>query len=170
MPHRRMVAPINAIKHYVQKTNTVITSGARNSTVLIHAVAVSDVSSTDDVVEGSIVKAIYCEWWIKGTGTADADTQFNVVLEKVPGAGATGIDFTEMLNMGSYDNKKNIFFAGQGVIGGIGGGQAIPILRGWYKIPKGKQRFGLGDFFQISVASTGETAQECGFATYKEYS
>jgi len=43
-------------------------------------------------------------------------------------------------------------------------------MRGWYKIPKTKQRFGLGDRLVLQIASQGTDALDfCGFATYKEY-
>ncbi len=46
---------------------------------------------------------------------------------------------------------------------------SVPLFRGWVKIPKGKQRFGLGDEFIVAFESVGEAAQLCGFSTYKEY-
>jgi len=166
---RRMVAPINSVKHYVQHTNTSIASAARTQLVVINTVVAPAVGTSADVREGAIVKAVYFEHWIKGTGAADADTQFIVVLEKLPGASTAGITAAQMLNIGSYDNKKNIFFTGQGVIGGVGGGQAIPFLRGWIKIPKSKQRFGAGDTLLLNISTVGEAMQHCGFETYKEY-
>jgi len=166
---RRMLAPINTIKHYVQRSNLQITSGTRTSFLIAQSVVAPATAATSDVKEGSILKAIFIEIWIKGEGASDADTQFNILYEKVPGAAAAGATYTDMLNMGAYDNKKNIFFSGQGVIGGLGGGNAIPVMRAWYKVPKGKQRMGLGDFLQVSIASTGQTMQVCGLSTYKEY-
>ncbi len=166
---RRMLAPINTIKHYVQRTNLAVASGARTSFVIIQAVVAPATSNSSDVREGSIIKAVFIEIWVKGTGAADADTQFNILLEKLPGAASAGASYANMLNMGSYDNKKNILFAGQGVIGGVGGGQGVPVMREWYKLPKGKQRFGAGDVLQVSVATTGEGMQVCGLSTYKEF-
>ncbi len=168
MPRRGM-QPITSIKHYVQRTNTAIASGARTSFVIIQGVVAPAASATSDVREGASVTSVFIEIWIKGTGASDADTQFNVLLEKVDGAAAAGASFSDMGNMMAYDNKKNILFAGQGVVGGVGGGQAIPIMRGWYKIPRGKSRWGLGDFLQVSVSTTGEGMQMCGLATYKEF-
>jgi len=76
--------------------------------------------------------------------------------------------FAEAINPMIYPNKKNIFFASQGVIGDLTT-QAIPVHRGWVKIPKGKQRFGLGDRFAMTVAATGAEIEFCGMSTYKEY-
>ncbi len=165
---RRMLAPITTIKHYVQRSNIQVASGARTSFLIAHSKIAPATTLTSDVREGSIIKSVYIEIWVKGEGAADADTQFNIVLERVAGQAAVGISYAQMLLLMAYQNKKNILFAGQGVIGGLGGGNAIPVMRGWYKIPKGKQRFGLDDFLQVSVATTGQSMQVCGFATYKE--
>ncbi len=166
---RRLQAPINTVKHYVQQSNISIASGA--AVVFNAVVAVANTAlpaSTNEVVEGAIVKAIYVEWWFKGTGASDADTQFNFVLFKNPG-GSNNMTYTDALNMMAYDNKKNILFVSQGVIGGVGGGQSVPVIRQWIKIPKGKQRFGLNDKFQILTATTGEAMQACGVVVFKEY-
>ncbi len=166
---RRMGATINSTKHYVQRANLAVPSGTRTSFLISNSVVLPATGATSEVREGSVIKAIFIELWLKGQGASDSDTQFNIAFEKVDGASPAGIDFTEMQNMGSYDNKKNILFTSQGVIGGIGGGQSIPVMRSWFKIPKGKQRQGLGDFIQVSIASTGEILNVCGLATYKEY-
>ncbi len=164
----RMKAPINTVKHYVQRSNITVASGARTSFLIAHAKIAPATTLTSDVREGALIKSCYIEIWVKGNGASDADTQFNIVLERVDGQAAVGITYAQMLLLQAYQNKKNVLFAGQGVIGGVGGGNAVPVMRGWYKIPKGKQRFGLDDFLQVSVAFTGEGGQACGLAVYKE--
>ncbi len=165
---RRMVAPINSIKHYVQNTNAAVASGAAVLHSAVVAIANTALpTATNHVREGALVKAIFTEVWIKGTGASDADTQFNFAVYKDPG-GTNPMDYTDTLNMMAYTNKKNILFTSQGVIGGVGGGQAVPVIREWVKIPKGKQRFGLGDKFQIITSFTGTTGQVCGEFVYKE--
>ncbi len=164
-----MRAPIHSIKHYVQQTNTAIASGAGTSVIIVAAVANTALPvNTKDVIEGAIVKAVYLEFWLKGTGAADADTQFNFVIFKNPG-GTNDMSVADSTNLMAYDNKKNIFFASQGVIGGVGGGQSVPVIRQWIKIPKGKQRFGLKDELTVFIGTTGEAMQACGLVVYKEY-
>ncbi len=168
MRHRRMLAPINSVKHYVQLENAVIADGARTTRVLVDAVASGTLpTSTDEVHEGAIIKAVFIEMWFKGNATAGTEDKFQLVLEKIP-AGGSGVTFTTMNNLSAYNNKKNILFVSQGVTGDLTT-QSIPIIRNWFKIPKGKQRFGLGDLLAVSISSTGATANHCGFATYKEY-
>ncbi len=167
MRHRRMLAPINSVKHYVQKENATVASGAREGVVLIDATAAPATSATSDVKEGSIVKAAFIELWVKSNASAGTDTKFQFQLEKVP-AGQVGISFTQMNNLSAYDNKKNTLFYSQGVLGDLTT-QAIPVVRQWFKIPKGKQRFGLGDRLIMNITATGAEINTCGFSTYKEY-
>ncbi len=165
----RMVAPINSRKHYVQRTNDSIASAARTQFVLVNSVASPATSTTADVVDGSVVKAIFLESWGFASGATGTSTQFVSVLEKAP-SGTDGVAVADMTNLSAYDNKKNILYVTQGnasaVIDGAG---TIPLIRNWFKIPKGKQRMGLGDRILYSVFTVGSTFRECGFATFKEY-
>ncbi len=170
MRGRRMLAPIMSIKHYIQHTNVTVASGARDSFLIAAGVVAPATTLATDVIQGSVIKAVFIEVWAKGNGASDADTQFVCLFEKVPGAGGTvGASFANLATLASYDNKKNVFFVSQGVIGGVGGGQSVPILRQWFKIPKGKQRMGLGDTLNVAISTTGEAMQVCGISTYKEY-
>ncbi len=165
---RRMLAPIVSDKHYVQQSNTTLASAAVAVISLAVAVARGDTrTATNQVYEGSVIKAMFIEWWLNGSGASDATTQFDVIVYKLPGVG-TNPTATDLLNLQAWDNKKNILFTTHGVIGGIGN-QSIPIMRQWFKIPKGKQRIGLNDRIQIALTSTGTALQHCGFSTYKEY-
>ncbi len=164
---RRMVAPINTVKHYVQFENATINDGAIRANAISDAVIAPAATNTRDVREGAIVKAIFVEIWIKSNASAGTDTKFQFALEKVP-TGAAAVTFTQLNNLQAYDNKKNILFYSQGVIGDLTT-NSIPIVRNWFKIPKGKQRQGLGDRLVITTSSTGAIVQHCGFSTYKEY-
>lgn len=166
-PNRSSLSPINSIKHYVARTNAEITTG----NVLIHAPVVTVAkgaarSATSSVEEGCVIKAIHLEYWLKGTG-ATTTTQFVFIVYKLP-LGTAIPDATDMANLQSWANKRNILFSSQGVLSQEDAGQAIPVIRDWVKIPKGKQRFGLSDQFQVCFFAVG-TLQVCGLATYKEY-
>ncbi len=163
----RMRAVINSIKHYVNFENTEVASATRREFKIVHAVAQNAVTDLEDVTEGSIVKAIFVEIWIHSKATAGLETKFQLVLEKIP-AGQDPIGFASMNTLMGYQNKKNVFFFSQGVLGDLTT-QAVPVIRQWFKIPKGKQRMGLGDKIQVAVGATGFTIDSCGFSTYKEY-
>ncbi len=157
---------IHSQKHYVQTSLSTVTGLAQNIITLVVAVKVGDKNNVSEVVEGAIVKACFVETWLR---SAEASAgSFIAVLWKQPG-GAANFSLTEMAALGDADAKKNILFVSQGLVN-HNTADAIPVLRGWYKIPKSKQRFGLGDklLLQIFAQSTIDV-QHCGFATYKEY-
>ncbi len=157
---------IHSQKHYVQMSRSSALTGARNTERLILAAEGTVANLVDEVIEGAIVKAIYIELWLWGS---TIDQSSIVTLTKQP-AGTIGPTFAEMVALGTYDNKKNILFTHMGLASSDSNSAPINIMRGWYKIPKSKQRFGLGDRLALSIASQGDaTIFYCGFATYKEY-
>ncbi len=158
---------IKSTKHYVQMSLSSVAVTARNNESLIKAVQIQNKDLVDEVVEGAIVKAIYIELWLLDTGNDGSNI---VVLAKHP-QGGIGLSFTDMNALGPYDNKKNILFTHQGLSSNDGVGNPIMVMRAWYKIPKSKQRFGLGDNLVLTIANNnaGSTMNYCGFATYKEY-
>ncbi len=161
--HKRMLAPINSIKHYVHQTATSIGTGTNQNVVLVDAIVKGAArANTNHVEEGAIIKAVYIELWLNGT----ADQTATWVLVKRP-ASVAAPTVAQMTNLATYENKKNILYSGQGIT--PSGGNQIPMFKGWFAVPKGKQRFGLGDILGITVNSTGGTAIICGISTYKEY-
>ncbi len=161
-----MRAPIHSVKHYVQTSLTTVAASAIDTTVLVEGVQVASINAVHEVLEGATVKAIYIELWVLGTS---ASATVIVTLAKFP-SGQTPFSTTEMAALGNANNKKNILFTAQGLASNDGIGNPIPIMRGWYKIPRGKQRFGLGDTLELQVfAQQAVSLEICGMATYKEY-
>ncbi len=159
-----MRSPIKSIKHYVHLPASVITSGALLGQPLVVAITEGAArANASDVEEGCEIKAVYCEFWISGV-TIDKTAVWIIV--KRP-SGAVNPSFTEMNNLGTYVNKKNILFTGQGLA--PTNGNVLNIVKGWIKLPKGKRRFGLGDKLFLVVAATGTNVNICGFNTFKEY-
>jgi len=170
MRHRRVQAPINTIKHYVPRPQVAITAASIQNNVVVDAVSVASAgTNTFDVEEGALVKAIHIEYWLVEAGLSGTATQFILILEKVP-ANQAPITFTQSLALASYPNKKNVLFTSQGTIqSALDGSPAIPVMRNWILIPKGKQRMGLGDQVVLSIATVGEALVTCGLFTYKEW-
>ncbi len=162
-----MVRPqVNSSKHYIQKSLSTITGGAIDVDTLAKGVAVNDLNLNTEVREGSIIKAIYLEYWLRSSSTAPATML--ITLYKKSG-GDTNMTTAESADLTAYDNKKNIFYHTQGLLNDQDA-NAIAFLRGWFKIPKSKQRFGLNDDLQIAFHEQSTVdAVICGFATYKEY-
>ncbi len=164
-----MLSPINSIKHYVHRTNIGIGTGTISGNDVVDAVIAPATTLAEEVTQGAVVKAIHLEYWLWGAGTTGLDTQFGFTVEKLPAA-AVPMTAAQLQNLGGYPNKKNILFSSQGVLGaGVDGSQAIPVIRDWVLIPKGKQRMGLGDKIVVTIGPVGTTLNACGLATYKEY-
>ncbi len=162
-----MVAPINSIKHYVHLANTGVLTNVILNFEIVESVVAPATANANSVTEGAVIKAVYIEMWASPVGDGTVLSQFNLTIEKLPN-GLANMTNTEIINLGAYENKKNILYHTQGVIRAEGA-QAIPAFRQWILIPKGKQRMGLSDKIVVNVMPLGSTMNFCGFSTYKEY-
>jgi len=159
-----MKPPIHSQKHYTQITLSTATTLATSNVNLLETVA--SPSAANQVEEGAIVKAMFIELWVIGSVS---DQFFTIIFAKYPSE-TDSATFTEMTNLTTWSNKKNILYTTQGLASNDGIGNPIPVMRQWFKIPKGKQRCGLLDRYRIQVASRGSgTITFCGLAVFKEY-
>ncbi len=162
-----MKSPIHSSKHYVQLGISQVGLGTINQNVLVQGVESTTANLATEVTEGSLVKAIFIELWLQNEGTLSEQI---TTLEKSPLFSA-GVTFVQQAALFSYTNKKNILFTSQGLTPNDGVSGPINILRQWIKIPKGKQRFGLGDQLNLNISNVSSNdLVRCGFALYKEYS
>ncbi len=162
-----MVAPINSIKHYVPRTSLAVASGAISNFEVIDAVVAPANAAPKQIIEGAVIKAVYIEAWLGSNEAAASESTFVLTVEKKR-ITESDMTHTQALNLGSYPNKKNILYTTQGIVGSLAVSGTIPVIRNWVLIPKGKQRFGLGDQFLLNVAAVG-AIQFCGITTFKEY-
>ena len=120
----------------------------------------------NEVAEGSSIKAIYIELWLQNQGTLG---EAIVTVSKDP-QNATGPSFVQQAALNSFPNKKNVLFTHQGLTSNDGVSGPVVILRNWVKIPKSKQRFGLGDGINLAISNvSANDLNRCGFAIFKEY-
>ncbi len=163
-----MVRPmVHSTKHYVQTSLATILGSAKSDVVLVDAVAVVDKNAVFEVEEGSTIKAVFIEEWIRSSETSPGS--FVAVLYKAP-SGLAPFTTIELAALNDADNKKNILYSSQGLVNDQDA-DALGVSRGWYKIPKSKQRFGLGDRLIWTIFAQGAIdLVRCGLATYKEYS
>ena len=157
---------IHSTKHYVQISRSEVATVSTVGLDLIKAVEGTIANLVDEVVEGAIVKAVYIELWLLDS----AQDGSNIVALGKTSVTSANPTFSEMNSLGTYPEKKNLLFVHQGLSPNNGVGNPVVVMRGWYKIPKTKQRFGLGDELVLNIANNGLNDLEfCGFATYKEY-
>ncbi len=162
-----MVRPmVHSTKHYVQFPFNDVGIGARENNAVVTAVAVQDKNLANEVVEGSTIKACYFEMWVQNSGV---DGTFIMTISKDP-ENSPGPTFVEMAALQTFVNKKNVLYTTEGLTSNDGVSGPVNIIRGWVKIPKSKQRFGLGDRLNMNISnvSAGDL-HRCGFTTFKEY-
>ncbi len=134
---------------------------------MLEAVQSTVANLANEVAEGSVVKAIYIELWLQNEGSL-GESIVTVCKDTKDGVGP---NFAQLAALFTYNNKKNILFTHQGLTSNDGVSGPVVVLRQWIKIPKGKQRMGLGDRIVLSISNTSANdLVRCGFAIYKEYS
>ncbi len=158
---------IHSVKHIVQAPFSQITTGTAENILIFAGVESTVANAATEVEEGSIVKAVFVEMWLQNSAN---DGHQVLILEKVEGNN-TGATFTELATLFSYHNKKNILFTHEGLSANDGVGNPLPVIRQWVKIPKGKQRFGLGDRMELSISNpSSNNLNRCGVFIFKELS
>jgi len=158
---------IHSTKHIVQAPISQIATGIRENIVIAQAVESTVANQNNEVEEGSKINAVYVEMWLQNQSNLGHSI---VILEKVEN-GALGANFTQMGSLFQYGNKKNILFTHEGLTSNDGIGNPIPVIRQWFKIPKGKQRFGLGDRLVLTISNpSSNNLDRCGMFIYKELS
>ena len=160
-------AMVHSVKHYVQFPIDQIGMGTSQSNRVMIAIVQTSANIANEISEGSTIKAVFFELWLQNEGTL---SEFIVTISKNPEDG-TGPTFAEQASLFTYTNKKNVLYTTQGLTPNDGVSGPINVLRGWIKIPKSKQRFGLGDSLTLNISnvSTNDLVR-CGFCTFKEYS
>ncbi len=158
---------VHSVKHHVQFPITQITTAAAENMLIVSAVESTAANLATEVEEGTIIKAVYVEMWLQNQGNLGTSI---AILEKTTLANS-GATFTNLGNLFAYVNKKNILFTHEGLTSNDAISGPVRIIGQWFKIPKGKQRFGLGDRLFLSIANVSSSdLNRCGFALYKEMS
>ncbi len=132
---------------------------------ILNSVAVANKNQVQEVVEGAVVKAVYVELWVRAGEVTAGSGQF--IIYKTTGD-STSPSAADMAALGDWDNKKNILYTTMGLFNDQDA-DALPLYKGWLKVPKGKQRMGLGDQLRVAGYSPTIDLHVCGFALYKEY-
>ncbi len=161
-----MKPPIHSRKHLVQFPFDSIATGLAQNIVLAVAVNATVANSAFEVAEGSVIKAVFVELWLQNS----ANDGHQVVVVQKNTDGDTGCTFAELAALDAYTVKKNILHTHEGLSSNDGVGNPQAVIRQWIKIPKSKQRFGLGDQLNMNISNpSSNNLNRCGIAIYKEY-
>ncbi len=155
---------VHAEKHLVQNSLFTVASGALTALTIAAAKQTVTPANASHVREGSTISACYVEMWITSDDTA-AGTAI-VTLEKRP-SNLGAMTAAESAALDGYDNKKNVLHTFMGLIP-PNVQYPMAAIKGWFKIPKGKQRFGLEDKLVLNVHGQSNGVSACGFFIFKE--
>ena len=158
---------ITSEKHIVQLNRDTVQDLTLKKFNIVKVIA-QDATATApvDVRIGTEVRACYIQLWV--SGDINGQSAATIIVEKFVTNNADPTT-VEMALLNEYSNKKNILFTFQGILGETNNTNPIPVLNGWYKIPKGKQRFGLGDGLRIMIQAKDAQLEVCGLAIFKAY-
>ena len=159
-----MKSPINSEKHYRQVSVDATMGGTiKNNTIVV--ATETPAGNQSECRIGAVIKAVYVEMWVMAS--AQNIGSQTISLEKRSGDSPL-MTFAQAAQLHTYPNKKNILYVTQGLTG-ENDSNPIPVMRGWFNIPKGKQRFGLGDSLILNLSANVEDLQHCGLYIFKEY-
>ncbi len=161
-----MRAIIRSRKHIVQESQSTILQGTTTNINIVNVQQSPNLSNATHVGVGEVIAAVYVEMWVAGTLQVPANCIMS--LEKQVG-GSTNMSFAESIDLFSYANKNNLLQIQQGLIGAADT-NPTPFFRGWIAIPKGKQRFAIGDGLVLNITAQTDDAQICGMFIYKSKS
>ncbi len=122
-----------------------------------------------EIVEGATVKAVWVEVWVNNASAGTVGS-FTAGVYKIPGTGVALTAGTAAA-LHDYANKKNILYVTQALAPTTDSANQL-IYKGWIKIPKGKQRMGLGDQIVFFLRNNNPSAVDinfCGVFIFKEY-
>ncbi len=155
---------INTEKHVVQFSLGAVASGALSVLTLAVAKQTVGAAVATQIREGSKISAIYIEMWVSSDDSASGTCI--ATLERAPG-GLGNMTAADSAALDGYDNKKNILHTFMGL---TPSNVQYPMaaIRGWFKIPKGKQRFGIEDQLRLNLHGQSNGLAFCGFALFKE--
>lgn len=160
----RLGNQIHSRKHIIQFTPATVGLGAITVKTLANAKEVRTATDTD-VEVGAKIHSVYLELWLTSDDAAQGAVA--VSLEKVQNA-ASSMTYAQSVALNDYDNKHNVFYVTEGLVPpNVQSG--IPFVRGWFKIPAGKQRMALGEYLTLNISGITNGATYCGMVIYKEY-
>ncbi len=156
---------IHTEKHIVQQSLAAVAGGALAEFVIALCLQTHVAATATHVREGATISAVYVEMWYNTDDAANGTCI--ATLEKRP-SGLAVMTAAESAALDSYPNKKNILHTFMGIVPGLTNTYPMALLKGWFKIPKGKQRFGIDDTLVLNIHGQSNGGNFCGFALYKE--
>ncbi len=154
---------VHVRKHIGQNSLFAVASGALTSINIATAVEVVSTGVTD-VKEGCTISAVYVEMWLSSDDAASGTAI--VTLEKLPG-GNSVMTAAQSADLDNYSNKNQIFHTQMGLLPS-NVQYPMAVIKGWLKIPKGKQRMAMDESLRLNIHGQSNGVAGCGFTLFKE--
>ncbi len=170
-PRRRFSGFRNRIRPMVHslktETNVVnaLTASTNNTFVVVIAVDNPATTTSNQIKNGSSVKAFWYEFWYYGLSASNTNDIIDMYVMKNPGNNLTP---PNPGTVGTSNEKKFVLKEWKGLAGNKSLGGSPYQWRGWIKIPKRYQRMGTDDRIVI-VTRTPTTGQLCQKVIAKYY-
>ncbi len=146
---RRMAPVVNSMKNSLTITGSLAaTPDVKNIAKAVNSP--SSASAPEEVVHGSVIKAIWITLDACGLGGTGVANNLSAFLMKNPGASLTPPDPT---SVGTSNEKKFVIKEWHAMIMDIRDGPNPVHWEGWIKIPKRYHRMGTDDTWIISLRS-----------------
>ncbi len=159
-----MMPIINSIKNVVDST---ISTGTATQTVIIAKAVNSPASTTStDVSNGCIIKAIWCNIDVCGLAATGVLQRTALYIAKNPGDNLTE---PAPFSVGTSNEKKFVFKQWQAMTMRNQDGNVPYHWEGWLKVPKRYQRMGTDDTMNITMATSTAAGHFSGQFIYKWY-
>ncbi len=156
--------PIDRIKHVTDKQQGV-TFGTTDDTNIINTVDAPVLSSTNQVVTGSVVNGIFISLECYAV-TAGALANVYFIIAKNPGGNLT---LPAPNLVGASDNKRFVFHQEMIMLEQSVNGNPRTLFKGVIAIPKAYRRMGPNDLITIRVLAPGVDINYCLQTHYKEF-
>ncbi len=165
---RRMSRGIRPIINSIKNVENVVFAIAASTNQIRNLAVAGDVHDTavqNSVIQGSIIKAIWLEFWYYGLSANETNDIVDIYIFKNPGNNLTP---PNPGTIGTSNEKKFVFKSWKGLAALKSNGGMPYFWRGWIKIPKRYQRMGTDDRLQLVIRSP-TTGNMCINAIYKWY-
>ncbi len=157
---------VNSIKNSFGRIDAVVASTNLNI-VCVLSVDTPITANVADVKRGSLVKAIWIEFWYYGLNQTEVNDILDVYLIKNPG---TNLTLPNPGTIGTSNEKQWVIREWRGLADNkVNGGKPYIQQGRWFKIPKRFQRMGTDDTWSLVVRSA-TTGNFCSKFIYKWYS
>ncbi len=156
---------INSIKNEINSVQGVV---AATNLVLEIAKAVDNrvTANATEVNNGSVIKAIWVEFWYYGLSASNTNDIFDAYIIKNPGNNLTN---PNPGTVGTSNEKKFVIKEWKGLTGNKSLGGSPYWFRGWVKLPRRYWRMGTDDIWFLVVRSP-TTGNFCSKFIYKWFS